>query len=207
MASTGPTPKEPQRKFTIAPTLEPWSISAREYIMFHQKVQEWNAIGTASVVFDPFGKVLLIQRAKHDSFPNKWELPGGAADWEDPSLLHAAARELWEESGLFAKGFTHVVTEGPGREPGFVFSSRSKTETYCRFTFQVEVEDCDAVKLDPNEHQDFVWASEDEVRDQKVGERELPITTESMAAVVLEAFKLRKEKIGASASVESVEKI
>jgi 8-oxo-dGTP pyrophosphatase MutT (NUDIX family) len=28
--------------------------------------------------------------------PNKWELPGGAVDDDDPTILHAAARELAE---------------------------------------------------------------------------------------------------------------
>lgn len=121
--------------------------------------------------------------------------PGGAADNEDPTIFHAAARELHEESGLIAKRFTHVVTQGADQEPGEVFRNRTKTKVFIRFTFHVEVEDCADVKLDPNEHQDFVWASEEEIRRQQIGDRQLSITRWTVQALFLEAFRLRKRRM------------
>jgi 8-oxo-dGTP pyrophosphatase MutT (NUDIX family) len=48
-------------------------------------------------------RLLLMQRAASDSLPLLWEVPGGALDPEDPTVLHGAARELWEEAGLATK--------------------------------------------------------------------------------------------------------
>ena len=169
-------------------------MPAKNWLIEHRRDKEWDGLATANVVFNADGKVLLIQRADHDSMPNRWEIPGGAVDDEDPTILHGAARELWEESGLVAKRFTHVVTEGPDREPGQVFPNSTKTKTWCRFSFHVEVERCDVVKVDPHEHQDFVWASERDILEQKIGDRKLAITRESMTALILEAFRLRRKK-------------
>ncbi|UNI16400.1 hypothetical protein JDV02_002835 [Purpureocillium takamizusanense] len=46
-------------------------------------------------------QTLLIRRAASDSYPLKWEIPGGSVSASrDASVLHAAARELREETGL-----------------------------------------------------------------------------------------------------------
>ena len=184
----------PPPRFTYDNSLSSWNMPAKDWLIKNQKDKEWDGLATASIVFNPHGKVLLIQRAAHDSMPNKWEVPGGACDDDDPTVLHGAARELWEESGLVAKHFTHAVNEGPGSEPGQVFPNSTRTKVWCRFAFHVEVGECGDVKLDPNEHQDFLWASEEHVREQSMGDRELPITKESLMAVILEAFRLRKQK-------------
>ena len=182
--------------FTVDDSLSQWNMSARSWLIKHQKEKEWDGLATANVVFNPDGKVLVIQRASHDSMPNKWELPGGAVDEEDMTIFHGAARELLEESGLVARRFLHVVTEGPDREPGQAFPNSTKTKTWCRFTFHVEVADCENVKVDPQEHQAFPSASEDEVRKRHTSNGELNITRESMAALILEAFRLKKERAG-----------
>ena len=130
--------------------------------------------------------------------PNRWEVPGGACDEDDPTILHGAARELWEEAGLVAKRFTHLVTDSPDPEIEQVFPNSTRTKTWCRFTFHVEVENCDTVKVDPDEHQDFVWASEEEVRQQKIGERELAITHDGVVRLILGVFGLGRENIGMS---------
>ncbi len=95
--------------------------------------------------------MLLIQRAAHDSMPNRWEVPGGAVDDDDPSILHGAARELWEEAGLKAVRFTHIVTteKRAGEVPGFIFTNRHGTRFFCRFTFAVEVESYEAGEARP----------------------------------------------------------
>jgi hypothetical protein len=49
------------------------------------------------------------------------------------------------------------------------------------------------VKLDPTEHQNYVWAAEEEVKARKVGDVNLKFTTGELEAVVLEAFRARRE--------------
>ena len=97
-----------------------------------------------------------MQRSASDSMPNKWETPGGGVDDEDESILHAVARELWEEAGLKSKQIS-----APVGEP-YLFTSRSG-KRICKFNFVVQVKaDAESrftVKLDPEEHQRFVWAS------------------------------------------------
>lgn len=63
-------------------------------------------ICVGAFVFDDADRLLVVQRAPHDSCPLRWEIPGGAVDAEDESLLHGLARELWEETGLRARGVT-----------------------------------------------------------------------------------------------------
>jgi ADP-ribose pyrophosphatase YjhB (NUDIX family) len=148
--------------------------------------------------------------------PGRWEIPGGGCDDDDASILHAVARELWEEAGLQA---AHV---GPlvGRAP-HVFVSRSG-KVVGKFNFLVEAaRDADAdddddadggrrwgewgdVTLDPDEHQRFVWASEEEVRAGRAveGDVELTFTTADVEETVLEAFRLRREEGGAGGGRE-----
>lgn len=171
-------------------------MPVKDWLSQNQKDNQFDGLATGNIVFNPDGRVLVIQRAAHDSLPNKWEFPGGAADDEDPTVFHAAARELWEESGLVAKRFTHVVTQGPDKEPLETFRNRLRTKLFVRFTFHVEVESCDDVKLDPNEHQDYAWASEEDIRQQKIDGKEMPITRWTVQALFLEAFRLRKKRAG-----------
>lgn len=181
--------------FTLDDTLLSWNVPAHEWLVKHGKESEWDGLATANVVFNPDGKILLLQRAATDSMPNKWELPGGAVDDDDPTILRGAARELAEESGLVAQHFTYLVTGGPGHDLGHAFPNSTNTKVWCRFTFQVEVESCDSVTLDPDEHQDLAWVSEQEVEERRMGDRDLAITRDSVAALVLEAFRLRKQRM------------
>ena len=180
--------------FTLDDSLSSWNIPAREWLVKHGKENEWDGLATAAVVFNSEGKILLLQRASTDSMPDKWELPGGAVDDDDPTILHGAARELAEESVLVATHFNHIVTEGPNHDLGHAFPNSTKTKVWCRFTFQAEVESCDSVKLDPREHQDFAWVSEAEVQERKMGARDLAITRESVAALIVEAFRMRRQR-------------
>jgi 8-oxo-dGTP pyrophosphatase MutT (NUDIX family) len=188
----------PDFDFEVDDSLAEWNMPAKEWLTRNgEKLRERHlkvdGLATGNLVFDPEGKVLLIQRASHDSMPNRWEIPGGAVDDEDPTILYGAAREMWEESGLIAKRFNRLVTEGPGGRDLQVFPNSKETRWFCRFSFDVNVESCRNIKLDPAEHQDFAWASEDEIRVQKIGDRDLPITNKAMLLLILESFRLRKE--------------
>ena len=121
--------------------------------------------------------------------PGRWEVPGGGVDDDDESILHAVARELWEEAAISAVSIGPLVGN-----PHFFFSRSGKQ--ICKFNFLVEAKSVEGrldVKLNPEEHQSFIWASEDEVRARKAGDVELEFTTTDLEATVLEAFRTRKE--------------
>ncbi|EPE04621.1 nudix domain-containing protein [Ophiostoma piceae UAMH 11346] len=191
--------------FTFDPSLQPFNVSPQTWLTTNDK--HFAGLAVAAVVFDDKDRVLLVQRAAHDSMPNKWEVPGGAADQDGDTLLGGAARELWEEAGLIATRFTRIVPQpavAPDEgavtspapaypdHPGSVFSNRSGSKIMVRFAFQAEVESCAPVVLDPEEHQDYVWATEAEVRAGVTTDgRLIPATVPATRAFILEAFRLR----------------
>jgi 8-oxo-dGTP pyrophosphatase MutT (NUDIX family) len=131
--------------------------------------------------------------------PNHWETPGGACDDDDQTILHAVARELWEETMLVARSVGPMVGEG------YTFQTRTG-KMVRKLNFIVEVErrvgDGDGgsnpeVRLRPEEHQAFVWATEEEVRACKVGDVEIALTMPEQEAVVLEAFAVLKASTAA----------
>lgn len=224
-----PRPPPPEIfAYSVDASLESWDVPPREWLRRHDPRGRFDGLAVSAFVFDAADRVLLVQRAAHDSMPNRWEMPGGAADQEDGpggSLLRAAARELWEESGLVAERFTHLVpgsesggdrtggrTSSPGdttansagassnsTNGGTVFTNRTGTRVFCRFAFHAVVRSTAPVVLDPDEHQDYVWATEEEVRQQReIGGdggsdngRELPMAGAHTQDLILEAFRLR----------------
>ncbi|TEA19979.1 hypothetical protein C8034_v004264 [Colletotrichum sidae] len=200
--ATEPTSTTPARtppptfSLKYPPVLEPFNRPAATWLTTHDK--HWDGLLTGALVFSPENRVLLLQRASHDSMPNRWETPGGAADAEDASLFVSCARELWEEAGLEAVEIVRIVTEGRDMEPGSVFPNRNGTRLYCRFGFEVRVKE-GGVKIDPEEHQDFLWATEEEVNEEKVGEREIPITNGQMKRLILDGFRRRREEVAEGA--------
>lgn len=126
--------------------------------------------------------------------PNRWETPGGACDNDDQTILHAVARELWEETTLVARSVGPMVGEG------YTFRTRSgKVVRKLNFIVEVERRDEDGdgggnfdVRLRPEEHQGFVWATEEEVRACRVGDVEIKFTSPEQEAVVLRAFAVLK---------------
>ena len=198
-----PLEQAPSRSFNfeIDNSVAPWTVTLHQWLQERDPAAGLNGIATGAVVFNADGRVLLVQRASHDSMPNRWEVPGGAVDDEDESILHGAARELWEEAGLVPTRIARFIPEG-GQDRGHDirfedmgnhFTNRAGTKKFCRFSFETEVESCDRVVLDPNEHQDYVWATEEEVRDEKIGGREIPLTGPAARSMILTAFRLRKE--------------
>ena len=178
----------PLVKFSAHPSTSPFTVSQEKYLSQHPD-ERFQYIATAALVFDTRKgvdpRILLLQRSTQDSMPNRWEVPGGACDDEDESILHGLARELWEEAGLRA---TYI--EPPLGEPHF-FTSRSG-KRICKFVFVVQVEQGTEgrldVKLDPEEHRQFVWASQDEVKAKKVGDVELEFTTQDLENTLLQSF-------------------
>jgi 8-oxo-dGTP pyrophosphatase MutT (NUDIX family) len=166
-----------------------FSISAEAYISENPDVPAfYQYLATGAIVFDQSDpkRVLLIQRASNDSMPNLWETPGGGCDAEDQTVLHSVARELWEEAGLVAKLI------GPPVGDGYVFNTRtSKAVRKLNFIVKVDAGDAGiAVRLDPLEHQNFLWATEQEIKDGNAGKTKLEFTTADQKAVILEAFRV-----------------
>lgn len=181
----------PTFSFTHHPSSSPFTVRSAEYLANTSPLPA-EFLATGALVFkdaeSPDRRILLIQRAASDSMPNRWEIPGGGVDDEDASILNAVARELWEEAGLIAADIGPLVGEG------HFFQSRSG-KRICKFNFLVEAKADDGkleVKLDPKEHQNFLWASEEEVKVGKAGDVELKFTTKEQEATILEAFRVKK---------------
>ena len=117
------------------------------------------------------------------------EIPGGKVDDTDETLLHAAVRELKEETGLTATRVLRKVAE-------FTFHDGrpDRPTTWLKLIFEMEVEDLN-VTLDPVEHQQYLFASEEEINNDLVGDVKLAYISPPNKNVKLEAFRLQKEAI------------
>ncbi|KAI0799194.1 NUDIX hydrolase domain-like protein [Xylaria sp. FL0064] len=169
--------------FTFDPFVASFNVSLGAYLATSPKLQ---GICVGAFVFDDTRRLLLVQRVPHDSYPLRWEVPGGTIDAEDETLLHGLARELWEETGLRARCVTGLVGKG------YTFLTR-RPLCVCKYSFVVEVEAFD-VKLDPNEHAAFLWVTEDEVKAKRCGDIDLTYTTKNQEEAILAAFWTRRQK-------------
>ncbi|QDS68083.1 hypothetical protein FKW77_009996 [Venturia effusa] len=184
----------PRLDFTNHPSVSAFAIPCEAYIANRKSEGncEYGYIATGALLYDSATppRILLIQRASHDSMPDRWEVPGGGCDAEDRSILYSAAREVWEETGLV---ISHIGPKTAGEQ---LFTTRGG-KVVCKFHFLVEVERTETgeldVRIDPDEHQAFVWATEAEVRAEKVGDLILNFTTADQLSAVLEGFGLKKQ--------------
>lgn len=193
--ATPPPPPPPSVVFRSDDSLGEFSVSMREYLAAHP---EFDLIATGALVFHttPDGKVhLLVQkRSAHDSMPGRWETPGGGCDPEDESILHGVVRELWEESGLVAEEVAAQVG------PVHVFFTRRGMRVG-KFNFEVKVRvggggsavAFPEVRLDPEEHDAFVWATEEECRAGRKGDLLLKFTTKGQEDAIWEGFRRKRD--------------
>lgn len=195
------------RTFTYHPSLVPFASSKQDYLKSHPDAS-FGYIATSTLVISansnttndtsnqhltpPSPHVLLLQRAASDSDPNKWEPPGGACDDSDETILHGAARELCEEAGLQVGIFVGLV---PG-DGGAHFFTLDDGKEVCQFNFLAKVANDGGdeskgvkVKLEPREHQRFVWATGDDVRARMVDGVKLEFTREEVWRTVLLGFE------------------
>ena len=183
-------PRDPP-VFTVSPPLNRYLRPAAPLApTFSPPIHRFLA---STCVFDPANRLLLVQRSATDGWPLMWEIPGGTVDPTDETVLHAAARELAEEAGLTATRFVACVDDfGDGRAPHvWKDDNPDKDWVWCRLAFVVEVQGIEGVVLDEKEHRDFVWASEDEVRSGRAGERELKFVTPQMREILLTSFRVK----------------
>ncbi|KAL1859541.1 hypothetical protein Daus18300_009542 [Diaporthe australafricana] len=165
--------------FTWAETLNEFNVTHNE---FTSKTQtHFGRVAVGAVVFNTEGKVLLVQRAAKDTFPNLWEIPGGMVDIKDKTILHGVVRELMEESGLRA---THIRGLAGCEDLGKLRNGKSAV----KYSFIVEVDGFD-VKIDREEHQKFIWATEQDVKGSRCGDVQIDFTKESLCNLVLNTFR------------------
>ncbi|KAF2967400.1 hypothetical protein GQX73_g6128 [Xylaria multiplex] len=182
---------------TISPTntvpLFTWDTSVAHFKVplgaYLETYPKLGGVCVGAFVFDNASRLLLVQRAPHDSYPLRWEVPGGTIDAGDETLLHGVSRELWEETGLRVTHVSGLVGKG------YTFLTRHPV-CVCKYSFIVDVEAYN-VKLDPNEHTAFLWVTEDEVKEKKCGDLHLVYTTKNQQDTILDAFETRRKTVEA----------
>jgi 8-oxo-dGTP pyrophosphatase MutT (NUDIX family) len=177
-------------KFAFHPSVAKFSVGSKAFIAEHRdEIPSYELLATGAIVHDHSNpkRILLVQRAATDTMPNLWETPGGGCDEEDQSILHSVARELWEETGMKA---TKI---GPLVGNGYIFHTR-RGRVVGKFSFLVDVEtEVDGnlvVRLDPNEHQNYLWVTEEEVKARKVNDIDLAFTISRQEETILQAFEV-----------------
>ncbi|KAI9923376.1 hypothetical protein MW887_009926 [Aspergillus wentii] len=126
--------------------------------------------------------ILLLQRAPCDTNPGFWEVAGGRIEKQDEKPRSALEREVQEETGLQLSRVIHALPtltwrrsrEGGWQEwvglPYIIEVSEAETSNphaNSEGVSQSVTKWEDAVRLNPKEHQDFAWATEEEVQHDK----------------------------------------
>lgn len=167
--------------------LAEFAVSKKAYLAAHPDAP-FGYIAASTLAVDLNSRseprILLLQRAEtDDDDPNLWEPAGGACEDHDASILHGAARELREETGLEATFF--MAQAG---EPHFYTLDDGKK--ICQFNFLAMPGSDKAVTLNPEEHRHLVWATRKQVEARRVEEQgiDLTFTREEVRRTVLSGF-------------------
>ena len=166
-----------------------------------------------------------MQRSSHDSIPDRWEVPGGSSDLDDRTILHSVARELWEETGLRLTRFNRQIGEGIAFETGQ--EPNKKQWLKLSFEVEVEILEVPStshahsykhhdssglgntnqfadqhleslpITLDPDEHQNFAWATEEDIKNSDPNravqdQGPFEIFNEEQRLLMLRAFELHR---------------
>lgn len=105
------------------------------------------SVATFALILNSENKVLVIKRAIHDTFPGRWELPGGGMDaGERPE--ETIEREVKEETGLRVKAVRpfSVITH----------ENHNKTQDIVRITYNCKLEGDHEVRL-TKDHEAYKW--------------------------------------------------
>lgn len=171
--------------FTFSSSLALLNVNLNTYISNHPTVAR---LIVCAIVIHRNSRVLLVQRAATDGFPLCWECPGGGVDTQDVTILHALGRELQEETGLtmtYVRALVDDTTEFEGREG-----------VWRKITCLVDVDqmgdndETPEVTLEPLEHQDFVWASEEDVGNGNVDGKNIKFAYEMQRETIKVAFQI-----------------
>jgi 8-oxo-dGTP pyrophosphatase MutT (NUDIX family) len=134
--------------------------------------QRWNTFLTEGelktvgiiVCLDEKQRFLIIRRSNIDEREGKWTIPGGHIDDEDCTIEHGAVRELKEEADLTCEVCDLVYLGQPMPEK-FYFLTHKWSGT-------VNIGKPNP-KTDEIEHDDYKWASIEEIKD--IDNSEIPI--------------------------------
>jgi 8-oxo-dGTP pyrophosphatase MutT (NUDIX family) len=109
-----------------------------------------------------------------NSFPGTWESPGGGALPEDRNILETMVRETAEETGLVLWAASNRVYCVTFRHKNiwmakYLAIAETSEKTNCRRLWSDEQEgprssDINPIRLRDDEHLDYVWATEEQIR-------------------------------------------
>lgn len=105
------------------------------------------SVATFALIKNSDNKVLLLRRSRNDTFPGRWELPGGGID-SNESPERSIEREVLEETGLIVKAIRpfSVITH----------ENHDKTQNIIRITYECELLSANKVSL-TKDHDQFKW--------------------------------------------------
>ncbi|KAM7187454.1 hypothetical protein V8F33_011194 [Rhypophila sp. PSN 637] len=199
--------------FTYHPSLERFNISPQAYLAANPSLTD---LVVSAVLFDiPLNRTLLIQRAATDGYALFWECPGGGVELGhssgDDTILTALAREVSEETGLRMTRVEALIDDT------CEFGNKKGTIKARKFTFLVDFErgrkgeELGAgmdmgIKLNPAEHQDLMWATEEEVvsgeelgiepgTDGKKSGRKIVFAFDDQRERLMEGFRILNESL------------
>ncbi|EFY84202.1 NUDIX domain protein [Metarhizium acridum CQMa 102] len=167
--------------------------SPSEFLSSRPHLQRLMAAAMVFRRWEGAAQTLLLRRAPSDSYPLRWEIPGGStSDRKDGSVLDGVRRELREETGLGARRMLYPVgmleeaprapadleAEGKGEEARnegddartvsfWESDERHGMLRWGKVTVVVDVDedlgDGGVVRLDEREHDRWAWATQAEV--------------------------------------------
>ncbi|RFU75857.1 nudix domain [Trichoderma arundinaceum] len=220
--------------YTFVPSLSPLASQSPKSLSANSNPPIDHLMTSVLVLRQPQAQakpqILLLRRSPTDSYPLKWEAPGGSIDDSDASTLDAAARELWEETALkechfyASVGTTRDLEDldqsavknwgiGPLEEDAKDVQVEAKSEqegistqvkittfletknVWGKITFLATTNNKDDVVIDPEEHIDWGWFTEEEVRMGRAeeGSKVLEFTSQAVWGSLLEGFRVGRE--------------
>ncbi|UKZ68552.1 uncharacterized protein TrAtP1_009578 [Trichoderma atroviride] len=103
-------------------------------------------------------QILLLRRSPQDSYPLKWEAPGGSADVTDASILAAAARELFEETALSESHF-HAVLGMTKQKAEDLFTAGDEEERPANWGIDPNDEQAQDIKVQVSEEMTVLFTT------------------------------------------------
>lgn len=208
MLETTHTPEASPIQIRVPPELAGLGVNVKNFLKVNSHPSfVYDRLVVSACIFAPRSsddlepRLLIVQRAVEEtSFPNKWEVPGGSCERNDPSVAHSLGREVFEETSLRLTRYCRQVGESNSWVDGRDYTN------WLKLTFEIEVEEVHGlggqytkegyervpIKLDSKEHQKYAWATENEIKQSHPTSGPYPTITETQSEKMLEAFALHR---------------